>query len=288
MNPDFAETEADARQINLTRFPLFFPEKRAFFLEGSNLFRFGLGLTDDFIPFYSRRIGLFEEEIVPLAGGLKIVGQAGRWGIAALDVETRSRKRRAAHEPLRRPRHLRCGRPSSARGDRDERRSVGHGREHARGSRRGLAHVAVPGRQEPVRRGLERALVRRRRRRATDRLRLEGRLSQRPLGRRPALRRLRRLPRPGARIPSAARDAAVRPLRRVSAEAAGRALRLGPPVLLRDRAAARHRSQRRHGDVARLHGALQRPHPVGRAPRSQLGAGVRAPRSTLRDLAAAS
>ena len=91
VNPDFAETEADARQINLTRFPLFFPEKRAFFLEGSNLFRFGLGLSEDFIPFYSRRVGLFEEELVPLAGGVKILGQAGRWGIAALDVETRSR-----------------------------------------------------------------------------------------------------------------------------------------------------------------------------------------------------
>jgi len=91
VNPDFAETEVDARQINLTRFPLFFPEKRAFFLEGSNLFRFGLGLTDDFIPFYSRRIGLVAEELVPLAGGLKFVGQAGRWGIAALDVETRPR-----------------------------------------------------------------------------------------------------------------------------------------------------------------------------------------------------
>jgi hypothetical protein len=90
VNPDFAETEADARQINLTRFPLFFPEKRAFFLEGSNLFRFGLNLTLDFIPFYSRRVGLNEGELVPLAGGLKVIGQAGRWGIAALDVETRS------------------------------------------------------------------------------------------------------------------------------------------------------------------------------------------------------
>lgn len=87
-NPDFAETEADARQINLTRFPLFFPEKRAFFLEGSNLFQFGLGLSDDFIPFYSRRIGLLQERLVPLDGGVKFLGQAGRWGIAALDVET--------------------------------------------------------------------------------------------------------------------------------------------------------------------------------------------------------
>ena len=87
VNPDFAETEADARQINLTRFPLFFPEKRGFFLEGSNVFRFGLGLAGDFIPFYSRRIGLLDEQLVPLLGGVKVLGQAGRLGIAALDVE---------------------------------------------------------------------------------------------------------------------------------------------------------------------------------------------------------
>ena len=87
--PDFAETEADARQINLTRFPLFFPEKRAFFLEGSNLFRFGLGLADDndFIPFYSRRIGLYQGAVIPIDVGVKVLGQAGRWGIAALDAE---------------------------------------------------------------------------------------------------------------------------------------------------------------------------------------------------------
>jgi hypothetical protein len=88
-NPDFAETEVDARQINLTRFPLFFPEKRAFFLEGSNSFGFGLGLETRFIPFYSRRVGLFEERIVPIDAGAKVLGGAGRWGIAALDVETR-------------------------------------------------------------------------------------------------------------------------------------------------------------------------------------------------------
>jgi len=90
VNTDFAETEVDTRQINLTRFPLFFPEKRPFFLEGSNLFEFGLGLADRliFIPFYSRRVGLFEGEIVPIDAGLKVLGRAGRWGVAALDVET--------------------------------------------------------------------------------------------------------------------------------------------------------------------------------------------------------
>jgi len=86
--PDFAEAEADARQVNLTRFPLFFPEKRAFFLEGSNLFDFGLGLSDYFIPFYSRHVGLFEGTIVPIDAGAKVLGQAGRFGIAVLDTQT--------------------------------------------------------------------------------------------------------------------------------------------------------------------------------------------------------
>ena len=47
VNTDFAETEVDARQTNLTRFEIFFPEKRTFFLEGADIFEFGLGLDDD-------------------------------------------------------------------------------------------------------------------------------------------------------------------------------------------------------------------------------------------------
>jgi hypothetical protein len=88
VNTDFAETEVDARQINLTRFPLFFPEKRPFFLEGSNLFTFGSGLGSDFIPFYSRRVGLVSGRILPIDAGLKLLGRAGPWSIAALDIET--------------------------------------------------------------------------------------------------------------------------------------------------------------------------------------------------------
>ncbi len=88
INTDFAETEVDTRQINLTRFPLFFPEKRTFFLEGSNLFEFGSGLGYDFIPFFSRRIGLYEGGQVPLLAGAKVLGRSGRWGIGALDVIT--------------------------------------------------------------------------------------------------------------------------------------------------------------------------------------------------------
>jgi hypothetical protein len=89
-NPDFAEAEADAQQINLTRFSLFFPEKRRFFLEGSNQFTFAAGLADSaiFVPFYSRRIGLVDGEAVRLDAGVKVIGQAGPWSIGALDVET--------------------------------------------------------------------------------------------------------------------------------------------------------------------------------------------------------
>lgn len=86
VNPDFAETEVDTRQVNLTRFPLFFPEKRAFFLEGSDIFEFGTGLGNDFIPFFSRRIGLYRGERVPLLGGAKVIGRTGPWRIAALAV----------------------------------------------------------------------------------------------------------------------------------------------------------------------------------------------------------
>ncbi len=88
VNTDFAETEVDTRQINLTRFPLFFPEKRTFFLEGSNLFEFGTGLGHDFVPFFSRRIGLYEGNQVPVVAGAKVLGRSGRWGIGALDVVT--------------------------------------------------------------------------------------------------------------------------------------------------------------------------------------------------------
>ncbi len=89
INPDFAEVEADARQVNLTRFDLFFPEKRPFFTDGANFFDFGLDLQEVFIPFYSRRVGLFDERIIPITAGLKTVGRAGPWGVGALDVQTR-------------------------------------------------------------------------------------------------------------------------------------------------------------------------------------------------------
>ena len=89
VNTDFAETEVDARQVNLTRFPLFFPEKRTFFLEGSDIFEFGLGLDEDVIPFFSRRIGLLEGRQVPIDAGGKINGRWGGTSFGGLAVRTR-------------------------------------------------------------------------------------------------------------------------------------------------------------------------------------------------------
>ncbi|HSD25819.1 MAG TPA: DUF5916 domain-containing protein [Vicinamibacteria bacterium] len=90
INTDFAETEADDRQVNLTRFPLFYPEKRSFFLEGAGIYEVAsLGSQNsDLVPFYSRRIGLYQGEEVPILAGLKLSGRVERWNVGLLDVET--------------------------------------------------------------------------------------------------------------------------------------------------------------------------------------------------------
>ncbi|MEP7348116.1 MAG: DUF5916 domain-containing protein, partial [Gemmatimonadaceae bacterium] len=88
VNTDFAETEVDTRRTNLTRFPLVFPEKRTFFLEGSDIFDFGFGTSNDVRPFFSRRIGLFGGTPVPLDAGLKLNGREGGTSFGALVVRT--------------------------------------------------------------------------------------------------------------------------------------------------------------------------------------------------------
>jgi hypothetical protein len=92
VNTDFAETEVDTRRTNLTRFPLFFPEKRTFFLEGSDIFDFGVGMASpyhsDVVPFFTRRIGLYEGESVPLEVGGKISGKAGNTNFGGLVTRT--------------------------------------------------------------------------------------------------------------------------------------------------------------------------------------------------------
>jgi hypothetical protein len=85
INTDFAETEVDERRTNLTRFPLFFEEKREFFLDGANFFEFPGG---DESPFFSRRIGLNGGEPQPIVYGTKLIGQAGRYDVAFLQVRT--------------------------------------------------------------------------------------------------------------------------------------------------------------------------------------------------------
>jgi len=92
VNTDFAETEVDTRRTNLTRFPLFFPEKRSFFLDGADIFDFGAGLTTfyspDLVPFFTRRIGLVEGQEVPLQVGGKVTGRTGRTSYGGLVTRT--------------------------------------------------------------------------------------------------------------------------------------------------------------------------------------------------------
>lgn len=88
INTDFAETEVDDRRVNLTRFPLFFPEKRRFFLQDGNYFQFGGGAPTP-LPFFSRRMGLGADRTpIDLLGGLKVTGQVGRINMGLLSVQS--------------------------------------------------------------------------------------------------------------------------------------------------------------------------------------------------------
>jgi len=88
LHTDFAETEVDQRRTNVTRFPLFFPEKRTFFLEGTDIFDFGPGIAPDVMPFWSRRIGLFDGITVPLQVGTKESGRIGNTNFGVLAAHT--------------------------------------------------------------------------------------------------------------------------------------------------------------------------------------------------------
>jgi hypothetical protein len=103
VNTDFAQVEIDEQQVNLTRFNLFLPEKREFFLEGRGLFDFGRGgaasggggspgggfggSTDVPYMFYSRRIGLNRGRVVPIDAGGRLTGKVGGWGIGVLNIQ---------------------------------------------------------------------------------------------------------------------------------------------------------------------------------------------------------
>jgi hypothetical protein len=87
LNPDFAGTAADARQVNLTRFDLFFPEQRAFFLQDVDVFGFGRLKEESGLPFFSRRMGLDDDgRPLTLDAGLKLTGRAGPWSYGLLGV----------------------------------------------------------------------------------------------------------------------------------------------------------------------------------------------------------
>lgn len=86
INTDFAEVEVDERQVNLTRFPLFFPERRDFFLEGSSVFSFAE--RNGVNPYFSRRVGLFEGQSIPITYGARLGGQAGRYDLGFIQLRT--------------------------------------------------------------------------------------------------------------------------------------------------------------------------------------------------------
>ncbi|MEO5740904.1 MAG: DUF5916 domain-containing protein [Vicinamibacterales bacterium] len=90
VNTDFAQVEVDEQQVNLTRFQLFFPEKREFFLENAGQFTISAQGTDRLLDlFYSRRIGLSDSgQPVPIIGGARVTGKIGRDNIAMMDLQT--------------------------------------------------------------------------------------------------------------------------------------------------------------------------------------------------------
>lgn len=97
-NTDFAQVEDDDSQVNLSRFSLFFPEKREFFLEGQGVFDFGGressmfgGPTDIPIPFFSRRIGISGSSAVPILGGARMHGRMGAYSLGVLNIQTGAR-----------------------------------------------------------------------------------------------------------------------------------------------------------------------------------------------------
>ena len=85
VNPDFAQVESDNLIVNLTRFSVRLPEKRQFFLEAQNFFDFPLGGAR---AFYSRRIGIFEEQLTPILGGARFLGKMGRSTLGVMVLQT--------------------------------------------------------------------------------------------------------------------------------------------------------------------------------------------------------
>ena len=103
VNTDFAQVEADQQQVNLTRFSLFFPEKREFFLENQGVFAFGGagagpfgGGGDTPVLFYSRQIGINKGQEVPIDAGGRLTGRIGKFSVGALHIQTADEPRSGA------------------------------------------------------------------------------------------------------------------------------------------------------------------------------------------------
>jgi len=104
VNTDFAQVEADDQQFNLTRYSLYFPEKRMFFLERASVFDFSLGGNSNL--FYSRRIGLYEDkdgieepEPVRIYGGARVTGRIRNWDIGFMNMQTAPLLKKRSDEP---------------------------------------------------------------------------------------------------------------------------------------------------------------------------------------------
>jgi len=93
INTDFSQVEADDMKTNLTRFSLYFPEKRDFFLENDGVFSWGPKVerekSPELLPFFSRRIGLTDDgEIVPTLGGARLTGRVGKYTLGLMSMQT--------------------------------------------------------------------------------------------------------------------------------------------------------------------------------------------------------
>ena len=119
VNTDFAQVEADQELVNLTRFSLYYPEKREFFLEGAETFAFGGGGSgpwrhgdSDMDLYYSRRIGLVDGHEARILGGAKMVGKAGKYQIGLMNILTDDvTYREERHFDHGQRRELHCGSP---------------------------------------------------------------------------------------------------------------------------------------------------------------------------------
>ncbi|MBI2820417.1 MAG: carbohydrate binding family 9 domain-containing protein [Acidobacteria bacterium] len=90
-NTDFSHVESDTQQVNLSRFPLFFPEKREFFLENSGIFEVGVPRGNQALLFHSRTIGLVGRVPIPILGGARLTGRVGKNHLGFLNMQTRSK-----------------------------------------------------------------------------------------------------------------------------------------------------------------------------------------------------